>query len=187
MLCLSGERETLIARLLQWARVFYRPKEERAPYGPLSSRKEAPKIADSEQFEQAIKKRGAGGASSFLLGPRAHARGVLLLHVPPYFSAEFRQRFARAREGVAFKVRSSLKNSSLVRSVLSSISPEFPCCRGILPVFAAFVTVRRHTLISLIFMRRALRGSSYPHSLALTRLASRGRASISFLNTLRGG
>ena len=76
--------------------MFYRPKEERAPYGPLSSRKEAPKIADSEQFEQAIKKRGAGGASSFLLGPRAHARGVLLLHVPPYFSAEFLERSARA-------------------------------------------------------------------------------------------
>lgn len=89
--------------------LFYRPKEERASYGPLSSRKEAPKIADSEQFEQAIKKRGAGGASSFLLGPRARARGVLLLHVPPYFSAEFLERSARAREGVAFKVRSSLK------------------------------------------------------------------------------
>lgn len=50
------------------------PEGEGAPYGPLSSRKGAPEIADSEQFEQTIKKSVELGAHRVLRSVRARAR-----------------------------------------------------------------------------------------------------------------
>lgn len=58
------------------------PEGEGAPYGPLSSRKGAPEIADSEQFEQTIKKSVELGAHRVLrsVRARAHARSVTETH-----------------------------------------------------------------------------------------------------------